>query len=67
MEIQESLNQIKEELKKQIVNEILDILRDELDDNFSEQFIHKVEEADLNVQKGNASQYTLEEFKRDFS
>ena len=67
METPESLNQMKQELKKEIMDEILDILRNELEENFREDFIHRVQQAELRVKEGNASKYTLEEFRRTFS
>lgn len=66
MEKLESLDQLKQALKKEIIEEVLDILRDEIEENFTEDFIHRVEQADLSAEGGGVSRYTIEEFKRKF-
>lgn len=67
METYKPTSQMKEEIKKEIIGEVLDILRAEVEENFREDFIQRVEEAELRTKEGNVSKYTLEEFKRAFS
>ena len=62
----ESVDKLKQALKEQIVEEVLDILRDEIDENFTDDFIERVEQAELRAREGAVSRYTAEEFSRKF-
>ena len=62
----ESVDKLKQALKEQIVEEVLDILRDEIDENFTDDFIERVEQAELRAREGAVSRYTAEEFNRKF-
>jgi len=62
----ESVDKLKQALKKEIVEEVLDILRDEIEENFTDDFISRVEQAELRAKQGAVSQYVAEEFKRKF-
>ncbi len=66
MEKLESIDKLKQVLKKEIIEEVLDILRDEIEENLADDFIHRVEQAELRAKEGAISQYTSEEFKRKF-
>ena len=62
----ESVDKLKQALKEQIIEEVLDILRDEIDENFTDDFIERVEQAELRAREGAVSRYTAEEFSRKF-
>jgi len=62
----ESIDKLKQVLKKEIIEEVLDILRDEIEENLADDFIHRVEQAELRAKEGAISQYTSDEFKRKF-
>ncbi len=64
MKESESLQQIKNELRKEIVGEVLDILRDEIEENFTDDFIHRVEEAETRVSEGKVAKYTVDELRK---
>ena len=66
MEKLKATDKLKQALKKEIVEEVLDILRDEIQENLADDFIHRVEQAELRAERGAVSQYTSEEFKRKF-
>ena len=66
MEKLESINKLKKVLKKEIVEEVLDILRDEIEENLADDFISRVEQAELRAEGGAVSQYTSDEFKTKF-
>ena len=66
MEKLEPIDKLKQVLKKEIIEEVLDILRDEIEENLADDFIHRVEQAELRAKEGAISQYTGEEFKRKF-
>jgi len=62
----ESIDELKQALKKELIEEVLDILRDEIEENLTNDFVHRVEQAELRAREGAVSQYTTEEFKRKF-
>ncbi len=66
MEKLESIDKLKQVLKKEIIEEVLDILRDEIEEDLANDFVHRVEQAELRAREGAFSQYTTEEFKRGF-
>lgn len=62
----DSADKLKQALKKEIIEEVLDILRDEIEENFTDDFIDRVEQAELRAKEGATSKYTAGEFKGKF-
>ena len=61
--------ELKKELRQEIITEVLDIIRDEFypaEEKIRPDFIKAVEEAERRVAEGNASTYSVDEFKKKF-